>query len=88
MCQKLEVDQRYVIKFCSGEYVPLLEIVQRLREPYGEGVLSQLQVYYWINEVKLERTDLAKIVSQGRGPDGCSATVVSNKIDSDPHLSA
>jgi hypothetical protein len=78
---------RYDIKFFSDEDLPPLEIVQRLREHYGDGALSQLQVYSGINEVELERTDLANIVSPGRGSDDSVATVIPNKIESDTHMS-
>jgi hypothetical protein len=48
---------------------PPLEVVQPLRERYGEGALSLSQVSYWIRGVKLAQTDLAEIVRPGRPPD-------------------
>jgi hypothetical protein len=68
--------------------MPSLEIVQQLKEHYGEGVFSQLLVYYWSRQVKLGRTDLANTVSPGRASDENLATVIANKFESDPHLSA
>jgi hypothetical protein len=87
MCQKMEIEQGYVSKYLSDEDMPPLEIDQRLREHLGEGALSQSQVYYWMNELKLGRIDLANVVSPGRAPDQSSVTVIPNKIESDPHLS-
>jgi hypothetical protein len=56
--ETMEVKQRSVINFCSDEDMPQLEIVQRLKEQYEEGVLFRSQVYYWIRQVKLWRTGL------------------------------
>jgi hypothetical protein len=44
----MEIERGYVIKFVSDEDMPRLEIVQRLRERYGDGALSQSQIYSWI----------------------------------------
>jgi hypothetical protein len=38
--------------------------------------------------MKLARTDLANIVSPARAPDESLVTIIANKVESDPHLSA
>jgi hypothetical protein len=86
--EKAEVGQRYMMKFFSAEYMPPLEIAQRPREHNGKGMFSQSQIYDWIGQVKLGRTDLAGIVSPGRAPDESLATGIANRIERDPHLSA
>jgi hypothetical protein len=57
-------------------------------ERLGEGALSESQVYDWIKQAKLGRTDLATIVSQGRALDESLAIVSANRIESDLRLSA
>jgi hypothetical protein len=53
----MEVEQRYVIKFFSDQGMPGVQIVECLRQYYGEDALSRTQVYFWIKEVKRgERT--------------------------------
>jgi hypothetical protein len=83
----MEVEQRHVIKFLSDEGMPGVQIVERLRQHYGEDALSRKQVYFWINEVKRGRTDLNTIASPGRGPDESLAAVIAGKLDADPHFS-
>jgi hypothetical protein len=39
----IEVEQRYVIKFFSDEGIPWVQIVERLRQHYGEDALSRTQ---------------------------------------------
>jgi hypothetical protein len=53
----MEVEQCYVTKFFSDEGMPGVQIMARLRQHYGEGVVARTQVYVWINEVKRGRTD-------------------------------
>jgi hypothetical protein len=53
--------------------------MQRLREHSEEGTLSQLQVYYWVNEVKLDRP--CERYELGQGPDESLATITANKIE-------
>jgi hypothetical protein len=36
--------------FCSDEDIPALEICKLLKKHYGEGSVSQSQVYYWIRK--------------------------------------
>jgi hypothetical protein len=84
----MAVEHGDAIKFLSDEDVPLLEIIQRLKEHCEERALSQSQVYYWTRQVKLGRTNLAKIASPGRPPDPSGATVTAHQIERDPHLLA
>jgi hypothetical protein len=80
----------------DGLSCQLQNLLTQLTEHYGEGALSQSQVYDWIRQVKLGRTDLAKIVSSGRavhgrarqGPDESLAIAIANRIESDSRLSA
>jgi hypothetical protein len=65
-----------------------LDVVQGLRGHYADEARSQSQVYDWIMQVKLGRTDLPNNVSHGRSPDESLATVIANKIERDSHLSA
>jgi hypothetical protein len=81
-------EQHYVIKVFSDEGMPAVQIVARLRQHYGEGALSQIQVYFWINDVKRGRTDLNTTASPGREPDESLAAVIAGKVDTDPHLSS
>jgi hypothetical protein len=43
-------------------------------------------VYFWINEVKWERTDLNTIASPGREPDEDFSALIACELDADPHL--
>jgi hypothetical protein len=45
-------------------------------------------VHYCTNEVKLGRTDLARIVGPGMAPDESLAPVIVSKIEGHPLLSA
>jgi hypothetical protein len=45
----MQLEQRYVIKFLSDEGMPGIQIVERLRQHYGEDALSGTQVYFWID---------------------------------------
>jgi hypothetical protein len=77
-----------VIKFFADEGMPTVEIIPRVRDHYGEDVLSRTQIYFWINEMKHRRTDLGNIAGPGRKPDEGFAGVIAAKLDADPHLSA
>jgi hypothetical protein len=68
--------------------MPGVQVVERLRQHYGEDALSRTQGYFWINEVKRERTDLNTIASPGRKPDESLAAVIASELDSNPHFSA
>jgi hypothetical protein len=57
----MEVEQRSVIKFLADEGTPGIEIVSCLRNHDGEHAHSRTQGYWWINEIKRERTDLNTI---------------------------
>jgi hypothetical protein len=65
-----------------------VQIVEHLRQQYGEDTLSQTQVYFRINEVKRGRPDLNTIASPGREPNEILAAVVPGKLDADPRFSA
>jgi hypothetical protein len=84
----MELEQGCVINFFSDEGMPGLQIVERLRQLYGEDALSRTQVYFWINEVQLGRTDLDTIASPGRERDESLAAVIAGKLDAHPHFSA
>jgi hypothetical protein len=47
-----------------------------------------MQIYFWINEVKRDRTDLSTIASPEREPDADLAAFIAGKPDADPHLSS
>jgi hypothetical protein len=61
--------------------MPGVQIVERLRQHYGEDALSRTQVYFWINEVERGRTDLSTVASPGRNPDESLAAVIAGKLD-------
>jgi hypothetical protein len=61
----MEIEQRYVIKFFTDEGMPVVEIICRLRDHYGENTLSRTQIYFCINDIKRGRTDLSNIASPG-----------------------
>jgi histone-lysine N-methyltransferase SETMAR len=84
----MEVEQRYVINFFSDEGMPGVQIVERLRQHYGEDALCRTQVYFWINEVERGTTDLNPVASPGREPDESLTAVIAGKLDADPHFSA
>jgi hypothetical protein len=84
----MEVKQLHVIEFFSDEGMPGVQIVERLRQHYGEDALSRTRVYFWINEVERGRTDLNTVASPGREPDESLAAVIAGKLDADPHVSA
>jgi hypothetical protein len=83
----MELEQRYVIKFCADEGMQGAQILSRLRDHYGTEMLSRTQVYSWINEVQRGKTDLNTVASPGREPDEGLAAVIAGKLDADPHLS-
>jgi hypothetical protein len=84
----IDAEQRYAIKFFSGEGMPEVQIVERRRQHYEEDALSRTQVYFWIDEVKRGRTDVNTMASPGREPDESLAAVIAGKLHTDPHFSA
>jgi hypothetical protein len=64
----MEIEQRYVITFFSDEGMPGVQIVERLRQHYGEDALSRTHVYFWINEVKGGERTLTPSQAQEEGP--------------------
>jgi hypothetical protein len=86
--KNMEVEQWHVIKFFTDEGMPAIKIIFRLRDHYGEDELSRTQIHFWINEIKGGRTDLNNIAGPGRKPDEGLASVISARLDADPHLSA
>jgi AraC-like DNA-binding protein len=68
--------------------MPGVQIVERLRQHYGEDALSRTQVSFWINEVKRGRTDLNTIAGPEREFGESLATVIAGKLDTDPYFSA
>jgi hypothetical protein len=84
----MEIERPYVIKFFSDEGMPGIQIVERLRQHYGEGALSRTKVYFWMKEVGRGRMDFNTIASPGRNPDENFATTITGKLHADPHFSA
>jgi histone-lysine N-methyltransferase SETMAR len=84
----MELEQRYIIKFLTEEYVKTPEILARLRQHYGDRVFSQSTVYRWVRAAKLGRRDLSNIPSPGRTPDEGLRAAVARRHEKDPHLSA
>jgi hypothetical protein len=85
---KRDGKQKYLTRFFSDESMGPLEIVQWVKKYDGKKALSWTQVYYWITEVKLGRTDLANLVSLGMAPDESLTIAIANKIERDPHLTS
>jgi hypothetical protein len=84
----MEIESRSGIKFFTDEGILRVEIVCRLKKHYGDHILSRTQVYFWINEIKRDRTDLSTIASPGREPDEGLASFIAGKLGPDPHLPA
>jgi hypothetical protein len=78
-CVETRRSSRHVITFFSGEYMPPLGVVQRVRECYGGAAIYQSQVSDWIRQGKPGWADLATIVSSGRAPDESFTMVIANK---------
>jgi hypothetical protein len=84
----MTLEQRYVIKFFVDEGLPGVQIVDRIQQHYHDEPLSRTQIYYWIKEIKLGRTDLSNIPPPGREPDELLADCIAEAHAADPHLSA
>jgi hypothetical protein len=84
----MENEQHYFVKFFCNKVIPGIEIVARLRPHYGEGALPRTEVYFWINELKLGRTDINTTTSPERDPGEDFTAVIAGKIDANPRLSA
>jgi hypothetical protein len=76
------------MKFFTDEGVLGFEIVCCLKQRYGNDALFRRQVYFWVNEVNQDRTDLSIISSPERGPNEGVAAFIARKIDANPHRSS
>ncbi len=63
------MEQRYFIKclYLSGDSAH--QIIEKLREWFGDDALHRTQIYFWIAEVKRGREDLSDVPRAGRPRD-------------------
>lgn len=84
----MEIEQRYVISFLVKKGLKTKDIILELQETYHEEAFSKTTVYYWINEIKLGRTDFNNIPSPGRPVDSYIDEFILKELDANPHISA
>jgi hypothetical protein len=64
----MNIEQRFFIKFALENGRKPIEIRNCLKSNYGEEVLSQTHVFFWVNELKHGRKNLHDSPKPGRIP--------------------
>jgi hypothetical protein len=80
----MEIEQRYVVKFCIDEGMKSFDILMRLHERNGLLAFSRSTLYLWIGEARRAKTELSEIPGSGRTPHEGLATIIARRREQGP----